>query len=704
MPALGAQAAVLNRSRSRCAPAWLPWYCSLAFLLLGALLPPSRLMAQVHSETLAVVTTARAAHQLSVQEARRAYPVRLHAVVTFYDVYLDTSGIPVLFVSDSSGSIYVALSARPAVPLRAGDLVDITGVSSSGLFAPIVAHAQAHVVGGSNLPRAAPRVSLGDMLTGSRDGQWVEVEALVQAVRESGPHVILDLLLRDGTITAVTGRQSNVDYSRLVDSGVVLRGVVSPNFNNQGQVTGAHLLFPEIGTVKITEAAPSSPFALPVQGISSLLRFSSKQGFQHRVHIRGAITLLWPGRMICIQDGSKSLCAQTRQDSPLRVGEIVDVIGFPAIGAFTPTLVEAQFRRQGSGAPRAAVAVSAKQALGGAYDGQLISIEARIIDKDKGRDYPNLILSSGGVVFSATLPSRFIPSGAHLDIGSLVRVTGICSVQSAGVGEGAGEGFAIPKSFSILQRSMADVVVVETPSWWSAERTLYVLALAVTCMGLAMAAIVFLRHRIRQQTATIRAQLAETSALKDAAEFQAMHDSLTGLYNRKAIFDAMHREFELAARSGTSIGVLMLDLDHFKRINDTYGHFAGDCVLKEAVRRILETLRSTDLVGRYGGEEFLVVLPDCERDQIVACAERIRSSIANVPMIFDGIPLAVTTSIGAVAANLQLYTEHDALSTADLALYDAKNSGRNRVAFHELHHQESPAQMISLPAVKTTRA
>jgi diguanylate cyclase (GGDEF)-like protein len=161
-------------------------------------------------------------------------------------------------------------------------------------------------------------------------------------------------------------------------------------------------------------------------------------------------------------------------------------------------------------------------------------------------------------------------------------------------------------------------------------------------------------------------------------QYLAAHDSLTGIWNRKAIFDLMHREFDMASRTGTMTGMMMLDLDHFKNVNDTYGHPAGDAVLKESVRRVQLAMRSYDLVGRYGGEEFLVVLPGCDRELVRQCSERVRMAIAEEPMLVDGEHIHVTVSVGATVVNPALITEQEALATADAALYHAKNSGRNR--------------------------
>jgi diguanylate cyclase (GGDEF)-like protein len=132
----------------------------------------------------------------------------------------------------------------------------------------------------------------------------------------------------------------------------------------------------------------------------------------------------------------------------------------------------------------------------------------------------------------------------------------------------------------------------------------------------------------------------------------------------------------------------MVDLDHFKNINDTYGHLAGDLVLQEVAKRIVASVRAYDSVGRYGGEEFLAVLSGCTARDLYTSAERIRTAIAASPVLFERREVSLTVSIGAVAALPGATAQQTLLAHADAALYRAKNSGRNR---SELGEEVSPS-------------
>ena len=159
----------------------------------------------------------------------------------------------------------------------------------------------------------------------------------------------------------------------------------------------------------------------------------------------------------------------------------------------------------------------------------------------------------------------------------------------------------------------------------------------------------------------------------------ALHDGLTGLLVRRHFYERFGEEVARATRRGTSLVFLMVDLDHFKRINDSYGHLVGDLVLREVARLIQSSVREVDLVGRYGGEEFGVVLPEASRPLGIQIAGRIREAVSRVPIQAYDEKVQITVSIGVAlypedAANADLLIEQ-----ADQAMYEAKDQGRNRI-------------------------
>jgi diguanylate cyclase (GGDEF)-like protein len=161
---------------------------------------------------------------------------------------------------------------------------------------------------------------------------------------------------------------------------------------------------------------------------------------------------------------------------------------------------------------------------------------------------------------------------------------------------------------------------------------------------------------------------------------RASMDPLTGVYNRGAILELLEQEWARARREEIPLGILMADLDHFKHINDAHGHPAGDAVLREVTRRLRAVLRAYDAVGRYGGEEFLIIMPRCRAEHIVGLAERLRESIAAGPVCVGPNSIPVTVSLGvSVSENGTGDSLQQLLQAADAALYRAKYEGRNRV-------------------------
>lgn len=172
---------------------------------------------------------------------------------------------------------------------------------------------------------------------------------------------------------------------------------------------------------------------------------------------------------------------------------------------------------------------------------------------------------------------------------------------------------------------------------------------------------------------------AELTAAMERINMLATHDEVTGAYNRHFILGVLEREAAAAARSGQPFCICLIDIDHFKNVNDTWGHAAGDQVLRHVTGLARGELRSGEYFARYGGEEFLLALPGARLDDGLACADRVRDAIARAPAPWEDAALPVTVSIG-VAEYRRDETVKQMVARADQALYVAKNGGRNRVA------------------------
>jgi diguanylate cyclase (GGDEF)-like protein len=174
----------------------------------------------------------------------------------------------------------------------------------------------------------------------------------------------------------------------------------------------------------------------------------------------------------------------------------------------------------------------------------------------------------------------------------------------------------------------------------------------------------------------------ENARLYEKTRALSLRDSLTGLWNHEELLRILGLELARADREGSAVGVIMADLDHFKLINDTYGHMAGDAVLRAASKRMLSLFRSYDAVGRYGGEEFVIILPGCDRKNIMGIAERLRKTIGDSRMDTLAGMIPVTMSLGVAVSDTGKRRDVEAhVHAADLALYRAKANGRNRVEF-----------------------
>ena len=196
---------------------------------------------------------------------------------------------------------------------------------------------------------------------------------------------------------------------------------------------------------------------------------------------------------------------------------------------------------------------------------------------------------------------------------------------------------------------------------------------------------------------------AELLSARETLRYQATHDCLTGLLNRLATIEALRNELDRASRQGSPVCLMLGDIDHFKNINDTYGHAVGDAVLCEAAQRMRSSLRTYDSVGRYGGEEFLFILPGCDAQNARNQAERLLAAITRCPVELPRVAISFTMSIGVVVKyNVTVDDLESLIQAADSAMYTAKVHGRNRAVLSGA--SETPLKAIQAVAVFQPRA
>ena len=448
------------------------------------------------AQRLPTLETIREIRDLPSEKALLGYPIHVRAVVTYAD-----RGQSDFFVQDSTAGIYVN-AAQTTVELRSGQFVEIEGISSPGHFASEIENPRIRVLGQAPLP--TPRkVSSAEFVTGVDDSQYVEVEGVVRSAAEAQGRLSLHVA-SVATIIPVFVLDYKPMPQNLVGARVRVQGVSGGFYNTRFQFLGATLLVPSSKNLIIEAPAPADLFSIPTRPIHTVLRLGPAEAFNQRVHVQGIVTLQRPGKVLFIRDAREGLEVEARQTTPLEMGDRVDVVGFPAVGDFSPMLQDAVYRKIGTGAEPPPQVATATQALPGTYDGQLVRMQGRLLGAAVRTNQMSLTFNDQGVIFDAEVEGGAAQGTlSPPPAGSLVQLTGICQVKADEAHN--------PMGFTILLRTLGDLVVLRKPSWWNRQRVLTLLGFTGFLIVGVLVWVVMLRRQVGRQTETIRATLESTA-------------------------------------------------------------------------------------------------------------------------------------------------------------------------------------------------
>jgi diguanylate cyclase (GGDEF)-like protein len=252
---------------------------------------------------------------------------------------------------------------------------------------------------------------------------------------------------------------------------------------------------------------------------------------------------------------------------------------------------------------------------------------------------------------------------------------------------------ATPRAFLSLANLHLHLLLNWTQRWQIRASVLAIILLTASFLWRRRVSILvrqkqMLERAVQRRTAELEEEKHELVRARDQMRHFAEHDGLTGLWNHRIIVDRLRAEVDRSRREHTPISVILADLDHFKQVNDTHGHPCGDVVLRHVAEMLARLVRSYDWVGRYGGEEFLIVLPATGFPHARSRAEELRQAVEAMHVFNGSATVRVTVSMG-VASGLARDYEM-LMRAADAALYRAKNNGRNCVVATEVNTPESP--------------
>jgi signal transduction histidine kinase len=526
----------------------------------------------------APLTTVAAIRHLSPQEAEQGLPVKLQGVISY-----NAPGFNLMFLQDETGGIYVHPRGLDATlgQLPAGTLVSIEGITVPGQFAPRVEGPNKTPVTVTRLgERALPdplQLTIDQLADPQYHGLWIEVGGVVRSLRtfrdaNAKWKAVLTVGPSNARFTAVINGKAAHDptLGELVGAQVRMRGVYGSDFNERRQLLGVRLFVTSRNEITVERKSSGSPFSLHDRPISSLMQFSSDSDSATRACVRGTVTARGGRNGFYMQDDTAGLWVTGEGLPGVHAGNIVNVVGFPALRAWSPVLEDAEVHIEGRGPLPHAKVLSAADALRGEHCFERVVVEAELLQAAQDEFQPAFVMQSGGQVFLAKLAGeaagQSLPRVAE---GSLLRLTGVCfndvdrQIDPRPFRDQPNE-FARTATFRLLLDSPEDIVVAQPPPWWTIQRLAGVVAMLLAVLCAAGLWVALLRRKIAAQTAIIRERLAREAVHDERTRIaRELHDTLeqeiTGIAMHIDVATALLDQSPDTARQSLDTARLLLD-------------------------------------------------------------------------------------------------------------------------------------------------
>jgi signal transduction histidine kinase len=471
------------------------------------------------AQTNIILTNAVDVLSLPDEKASLGIPVSVTGIVTLAETSWDGK----FFVQDSSGGVFV--ENKTNLQPQVGDIVEVSGITRAGGYAPCITKPHWTKIGTAPLPEAK-KVSVEQFVSGTEDGQRIEIGGILRSAQLNGELGLLEIEVASGgyRLHAFLPIPSGLNLRSIVGARVRLKGTAATDYNAPlRHIVSVTLYVPQSSDFTIEQAAPANPYDEPVTPINAIAQYRRDRLYGGQVHVKGVVTYQRKGEDIFLQDASGGLQIKSKLDEGLAVGDVVEAVGFPAVENFLPVLEDSFFRKTGETATNLApqeVAVADLQK--GLYHADYVNLKGVLVDRlargiGRTADEPvirtTLVLENSNFLFDAEKDTTD-PNGmlAAIPIGSVVEVSGICFLENGEDGK--------VKTAHILLPTSYDVRILKRPSWLTPKHLLVSLAVVSLILLVAVSWSVM----VSQKNSKLESLVREKEAAQ--GELQQAHDLL----------------------------------------------------------------------------------------------------------------------------------------------------------------------------------